>query len=239
MGFTKPFTYVDGAVLTATNHALNEDALREYVNQEIIAADVSVDTFVGESIATPRLIASVQTGDFVSKTVQGVSKIRLPQEFAWFTSTTKSNNQTSPDVEHFQPLNNTGCEVVIYKANTKVMVTFYAKAFGPLNSTVTYSKGNRLWDNVLQLQYERNGLITRFAGTKSFVFQSDNASGVTPVAGAPDPGEKGTAAGHRSIMITRMLTLNAGRYKFSVAVNAKVEKGQINCQTFTIETFHV
>ena len=80
MGFTKPFTYVDGAVLTATNHASNEDALREYVNQEIIAADVSVDTFVGESIATPRLISSVQTGDFVSKTVQGVSKIRLPQD---------------------------------------------------------------------------------------------------------------------------------------------------------------
>jgi len=237
MGFTKPFTYVDGAVLSATNHASNEDALREYVNQEIVASDLSTDTFVGESIATPRFVSSVQTGDFVSKTVQGVSKVRLPQEYAWFTSTTKSNNQTSPDVQHFQPLNNTGCEVVIYKANTKVMVTFYAKAFGPMNSTVTYSSGNRLWDNVFQLQYERNGLISRFAGTKSYVFQNDPTS--TPVGGAPNPGAKNTASGHRSIMITRMLTLNAGRYKFSVAVDSKIEKGNINCQSFTIETFHV
>ena len=74
MGFTKPYTYADNAVLSATNHASNEDALREYVNQEITASDVGVDTFVGESIATPRLITSVQTGDFVSKTLQGVSK---------------------------------------------------------------------------------------------------------------------------------------------------------------------
>jgi len=236
MAFTKPFTYVDGSVLTATNHALNEDALREYVNQEIIAADVSVDTFVGESIASARFISSVQTGDFVSKTIQGVSKLRLPQAFSWFTSTTKSNNQTSATVEDFQTLSNTGSEVTITHANTKVMITFYAKAFGSVNSTVTRSKGNGLWDNKFLLVYELNGLITKYIGTKAYVFESSKTA---TSLGSVDPDAKGNACGHRSIMITRMLTLSPGRYKFSVAVNAKVEKGQINCQTFTIETFHV
>lgn len=236
MAFTKPFTYVDGAVLSATNHALNEDALREYVNQEIVAGDLSTDTFVGESIATPRLVTSVQTGDFVSKTIQGVSKIRLPQAYSWFTSTTKSDNQTSTTVEDYQSLSNTGAEVVIIKDNTKVMITFYAKAFGAVNSTVTRSKGNGLWDNEFLLMYELNGLITKYIGTKAYVFESSKTA--SPL-GAKDPDAKGNACGHRSIMITRMLTLSAGRYKFSVAVNAKVEKGQINCQTFTIETFHV
>lgn len=237
MAFTKPFTYVDGNVLSATQHASNEDALKEYVNQEILASDISNDTVVGESIAAGRFVSVVQTGDFVSKTVQGVSKIRLPQEFAWFTATTKGFEQTNDDVQHFQPLNNTGCEVVIYKPNTKVMVTFYAKAFGALNSTVFRSPGNALWDNIFQLQYETNGLITRFAGTRGYVFE--NSATATPAAGNPDPNARGTGAGHRSIMITRMLTLNAGKYKFAVAVNSKLEKGQINCQTFTIETFHV
>ena len=44
MAFVKPFTYANGAVLSATNHASNEDALREYVNQEIIAADRDWET---------------------------------------------------------------------------------------------------------------------------------------------------------------------------------------------------
>ena len=236
MAFTKPFTYVDGAVLSATNHSSNENALREYVNQEIIASDVSINTVLGESIATPRFVSSVKTADFVTKTIQGVSKIRLAQDFSFFTSTTKSENQTSNTVQDYQALNNTGAEVVIRKDNTKVMITFYAKAFGALNSTVTGGPGNGLWDNEFVLQYEKSGLYTRYDGTRQYVFEQFTG---TLGSGALNPGAEDTACGQRSIMMTRMLTLSAGRYKFSVAVNAKVEKGQINCQTFTIETFHV
>jgi hypothetical protein len=236
MAFTKPFTYVDGAVLSATNHASNEDALREYVNQEITASDVSVDTIVGESIASPRFITAVQTGDFVSKTIQGVSKIRLPQEYAWFTSTTKSNNQVSTTVQDYQPLSNTGAEVVITKANTKVMITFYAKAFGLLNSSFTRAPSGSGYENQFLLQYEKDGLINRYVGTSMYVFENDTT---LTGSGTIQPNDTGAARGHRSIMMTRMLTLSAGRYKFSIAVNPKIEKGNINCQTFTIETFHV
>jgi len=236
MGFTKQYTYVDGTVLSATNQASNEDELRLYVNQEITDTDVDTDTIIGESIATPRLVSSVQTADFITKTLQGVSKIRLPQEYSWFTSTTKSNNQTTSNVQDYQTLANTGAEVVIIENNTTIMITFYAKALGQPNSTVTYSSGNRQFDNQFLLQYEKNGLVTRFDGTSAYVFQNDT---ITSIPVGKDPGLEDTAAGHRSIMITRMLTLNAGRYKFSVAVDPRIEKGNINCQTFTIETFHV
>jgi hypothetical protein len=235
MGFTKPYTYVDDTVLSATDHRSNEDKLRSYVNQEIEDTDVDTNTIVGESIATPRFISAVQTADFVTKTVQGVSKIRLPQEYSWFTSTTKSDNQTSTTVEDYQTLVNTGTEVVITQDSTKVMITFYAKAFGQTNSNFTRSPGNGIWENKFVLQYEKDGLITKYDGTRSYVWElGDNIVGVYL-----NPGAQSTACGHRSIMMTRMLTLDAGRYKFSVAVNAKVEKGNINCQTFTIETFHV
>lgn len=74
MGYTKQYTYANDTVLSADNHASNEKALKEYVNQEIVSGDLATDTVVGESIATPRLITSVQTADFVSKTIQGVAK---------------------------------------------------------------------------------------------------------------------------------------------------------------------
>ena len=236
MGYTKQYTYANDTVLSADNHASNEKALKEYVNQEIVSGDLATDTVVGESIATPRLITSVQTADFVSKTIQGVAKIRLPQEYSWFTSTTKSDNQTSTTVEHYQTLANTGSEVIITQNNTKVMITFYAKAFGQTNSTVTRSPGNGIWDNKFLLYYEKDGLMTRFPGTATYVWENYAGFGGSVFV---NPGAQGTACGHRSIMMTRMLTLDTGRYKFSVAVNAKVEKGNINCQTFTIETFHV
>lgn len=242
MGYTKQYTYANDTVLSADNHASNEKALKEYVNQEIISSDVDTDTIVGESIATPRLITSVQTVDFVSKTLQGVAKIRLPQEYSWFTSTTKSSNQISTTVQDYQALSNTGAEVVIVKDNTKIMITFYAKAFGQTNSTVTRSPGNGQWENQFLLIYEKDGILTKYAGTANYVFELFTGIGPTPgLPGGPsiDCGAEGTACGHRSIMMTRMLTLDTGRYKFSVAVNAKVEKGNINCQTFTIETFHV
>jgi len=216
--------------------------LQRYVNQQIEDSDVDTDTIVGESIATPRLISAVQTADFVTKTVQGVSKIRLPQEYAWFTATTKSDSQISTTVEDYQTLSNTGTEIVITQNNTKVMITFYAKAFGQTNSNFTRSPGNGRWDNQFLLIYEKDGILTEYAGTETYVFEQYTGTGPTPgLPGGPaiNCGAEGTAGGHRSIMITRMLTLNPGRYKFSVAVNAKVEKGNINCQTFTVETFHV
>ncbi len=123
MGFTQPYTYVNDTVLSATDHASNEDKLRSYVNQEIEDTDVDTDTIIGESIATPRFVSTVQTADFVTKTLQGVSKLRLPQEYSWFTSTTKSDNQTSFSVEDYQTLSNTGAEVVILKNSTKVKIT--------------------------------------------------------------------------------------------------------------------
>ena len=236
MGFTQQYTYVDDTVLSATDHASNEIELRGYVNQEIEDTDVDTDTIVGESIATPRFISAVQTADFVSKTIQGVSKIRLPQEYSWFTSTTKSNDQVSTTVEDYQTLTNTGAEVVIYQDDTKVMITFYAKAFGQENSSFTRAPSGSGYENQFVLQYEKDGLITRYDGTSMYVFENDSA---LTGSGTIQPSDTENARGHRSIMMTRMLTLDAGRYKFSVAVNAKVEKGNINCQTFTIETFHV
>lgn len=238
MAFVKPYTYVNGNVLNATDQESNELALQRHVNQQIVSADVANDSIVGESIATPRLISAVYTADFVTKTIQGVSKLLSKHDFAYFSSTTKGKNQTSTTVEDYQSLNTTGAEVFIPVDSTKVMITIYFKAVGDENSAKQANQRNPgpgMWDNRFELLYEKDGRITSYDGTRNYVFEEANSLSL----GALNPSAKSTAAGHRSIMITRMLTLDKGRYKFSVAVNPKIEKGNINCQSFLIETFHV
>ena len=84
-------------------------------------------------------------------------------------------------------------------------------------------------------------MYNRYDGTRQYVFENTTAadSASEPVKTGLASGESGVPAGHRSIMVTRMLTLNEGRYRFTMVVNAKVEKGNVNSQSFTIETFHV
>jgi len=241
MPYIKSYTYVDNDVLTATNHASNEDGLREYVNQEVVAADIAADTLSGEVIALPRLISTVYTTDFVTKTLQGQSKLRLKQQYAWFTSTTKGQNQVSTTVRDYQSMYDTGAEIYIPKNNTTVMITVYMKAFAQENSTAAKGPGKGRWHNQFILQYQKLGLFNRYSGTRQYVFENTTAgdSGSEPVKTGISAGESGIPAGHRSIMVTRMLTLSAGTYRFTMVVNAKVEKGNVNSQSFTIETFHV
>lgn len=241
MGYTKSYTYVAGSVLSATDHASNEDGLRKYVNQEILASDIGADTLSGEVIALPRIISTVYTTDFVTKTLQGQSKLRVKQQYAWFSSTTKGNNQVSTTVRDYQSIYDTGAEVYIPKDNTTVMITVYMKAFAQANSTVTEGPSNGRWHNQFILQYEKLGLYYRYDGTRQYVFENTTAADSTdePIKTGISGNFSGIPAGHRSIMVTRMLTLNEGRYRFTMVVNPKVEKGNINSQSFTIETFHV
>ena len=87
----------------------------------------------------------------------------------------------------------------------------------------------------------KNWLYQRYDGTRQYVFENTTAADSTdePIKTGISGNFSGIPAGHRSIMVTRMLTLDAGRYRFTMVVNPKVEKGNINSQSFTIETFHV
>jgi len=236
MGYTKPYTYTDNTVLDVTNQSNNEESLRKYVNQEVVVTDIPNATFVGESIATPRIVSTVNTIDFVTKTIQGHNKIRLPQNFAYFTSTTKSDGQASYTLFDYQAIPNSGFEVNIQTANTKIMIVAYFKIYSDNNiHTPPRGAGNGRFDSNLVLQKEIGGITTQFLGTKNYVFeQSGSPSGSTPDAGASD--ESGN---NRSIMITRMFSLAVGLYRFNFAVNPRVEKGFVNCQSVTFETFHI
>ena len=53
------------------------------------------------------------------------------------------------------------------------MITIYFKAVGDENTAGGTGRypGNGLWDNEFILQYERDGLVTDYIGTRSYVFE--------------------------------------------------------------------
>ena len=51
MAFVKPYTYTTGAVLTAANQNLNDEAAKLYVNQQVVSGDISSNTIDTDDIS--------------------------------------------------------------------------------------------------------------------------------------------------------------------------------------------
>jgi hypothetical protein len=235
MAFVKPYTYIDTAVLNAADQESNEQALQTYVNQEIITTDISAQSINGDNIATPRYISSVNNMDFVTKTIQGNALLRQPQQYAWFSSTTKTDAQVSTTVEDWQHVMNSGAEIFIPPSITRqIMYTAYIIGHGYDNNIVIGNGGpiNGLWDNNIQIQIETDGVETRYSGSRQYVFEGAGVS-----SGAVDPDAGGNASRYRAMMFTRILTLPSGYHKLCLVVNPKLERMNISCQSYFIETF--
>jgi hypothetical protein len=235
--FVKPYNYIDGIIPQAINQEDNEEALKHYVNQEIIAGDIDNDSLSGDNIVPPRFISVVNNADFCSKTVQGISKIRNPQQYNYFTSTTKNYNQTSTTIIDYQSIPNTGAEVNVPSGMTAiVLITCYLKAycFDNIGSIAAGGSGNGMWASQVQLQQESNGIKLRYPFTNQWAFE-----GTGTALGVRDPGAQGNAARNRALYFSRQISLTEGDYKFCMIVNPNVEKGHISSQSFIIETFYI
>lgn len=112
MAYTKPYTYVDGTVVTGANQYSNEEALKVFVNQEIAAPDIASNTLDTTDFMEPRFIAPVRTIDFCTKTVQGITDLQEPTSRAYFSSTLKNNAQVSTSVTNYQAIPNCSVEVI-------------------------------------------------------------------------------------------------------------------------------
>lgn len=239
MSYTKPYIYVDGAVLQNIGQQANEESLKMFVNQEILTTDLDTNSFTGDNIAQYRFISPVYSIDFITKQVQAKNRLRKTIDYNYFSSTTKLGNQTNANVQDFQTLPETAVEVIVDpeapQGFAEVLWTCYVKAFAGNNSNVAKGQGNGLWENKFILQIENaNGNISRYDGVRQFVFEGAG----TPL-GTLDPADEGDSARHRSLMFSRKFQLTAGRWRLSLAVDPKVERGNINSQGTFVETFYI
>jgi hypothetical protein len=240
MSFSKPYTYVDGNVLNASDHASNEQELQLYINQEILQSDIDNNEVLGVSLAPPKVIGVTNNIEFTTKDIYGINKTRNELDFSWFTGTTKAEFQGSANVTDYQSIPNSGFEVRISDASTaKVMITAAFKLFVLTNSTATNADDDDALASDIHLFSVNDSDQTpeKKAGTDNYVFQPKGTA--LSVNKDPGIGADQRQRNHRYIMVTRMLDVSVGATKFYFAINNRGERGNVNCQSVTYEVFYI
>ena len=251
MAYTKPHTYVDGNVLSADQHNQNEASAKKFVNQDIRQADFKENTFNTQDLSTGELQPITNQYDFPTGETQGFSKGSEVTNRAYFTSNIKAARQTSNTLEVWTSLYDS-VDSIEMQQNGKVFITFYG-AFVSVENTVV-AKG--FWDSKIYIRLvNEDGAEAYHGETLAYTFEEINwpaggavsgsvnpfgASGTPPLVGllATGPDEDIKRSLRRPIAFHDLITLNKGRYRLSVVINAKVEEGFVSSRSFSTEIFY-
>lgn len=243
MAFTQPHTYVTSQNLNSDNIKLNEEALQDYVNQEIVTADIGQDLEYSV-LAKGELCAVDNYYEFVTSDTGSQNQLELLDGRSYQTSTAKPAAIQTTGVQ-WQGIANIAARVKA-KAACEAIVTYYIlyaveentdyAGGGP--SHKNGGPGDGHWQNEIIL-------ITRKLsdGTRSLLELETDGYGFAPTGAASDtldPGGGGNDAGYRSIMITQKVSLTeAGTYGFGVAVNPHAETAYASARSITVELFYL
>ena len=236
MAFVKPYNYVDGDVLDASNQILNEEAAKVYTNQEIVAADID-NKFDYTEIEAGEFLPVTNDHRFASSFLAAQNTSNDTLRRAYFTSTTKANTQTAAGSVIYRDLYACGKKIKLDRS-AAVLVTFQAAFITVDNSTTTGGDGQGKWENKVILRHTDyttdNPTPTYVAGTRGYVFEGTGTS-----SGVLDPNASGFAASRRQVMFQYKLQLSRGEHDLQVAINPKVEQGWTSARNFTVEVFYL
>ena len=245
MPFVKPYGYVDGSVLDASNQNLNDDTSKIYINQKIIQADYADFGFNTTDIQRGELNPITNHYQFTTGEVLGrFNDSASIRDRSYWTSHTKSSpdTQTSNSSKQYQAVYECGDSITL-EHDGSIFFTFGATFISTSNDVVP--KG--MWDSRIYLMYaEETSQPAIIQGTRCFSFEEETT---VAAAGAHDPGavnyigspsaREDWKQGRRWIQFEWMLNnLKAGTYKLFVAVNPKVEIGFSSARQFTAEVFY-
>lgn len=235
MGYTKPYTYVNGTVLSADDHESNEESAKVYVNQEIEKADITPNSLETTDIANYRYISVGENFDFVTKGVYGNTDTVKHTNRSYFSATPKRNQQEVLNVIQWQHIEG-GCVTVdVDRSNADIVITVYAHVIVNDNLLgVVGSPGQKWWQNQFALIKDDGGGII---DTHQYVFQG--AGSVAAPVGL-DANSGGNDASHRQFTFTyRTVANTAGRYRFALVCNPMAEIGYTTAKSITAEVFYI
>ena len=231
MAFAQPYTYVAG-VLSATDNESNEEAAKVAINQETYVANYVSNSFDYDSIQRGELDPIVNHHQFTTGEVQGLFTDSTITDRAYFTSETKANSQTAS--VQYQDLYHTGDRVRLEYPGA-VFITFGAAFACSPNHAGTKGPGNGGWDSEILLRYtvESTNVTTYVSGTISYTYEETGSGSATN-----DSGGYGSTARRWTGWQWMIKGLSAGYYQFCVAINPRVEEGNVAERQFTIESFY-
>lgn len=231
--YTQPVTYVNGNNLNADSIISNEESLKEYINQEIIAGDISTAALKQDNIARGSIVRN--NAEFISSHISGVANLQFVLNRSYSTSTTKNNSQTASI--QWQDVSNCGCLVSAH-STAYVLITLYVKYTVQDNTNIASNggQGNGLWQNEIKLKRinVESGDYSFFATSDNYCFEGAGSSSDTL-----DPGGDLVNASERSIMTVIRSQVSAGEYYFLASVNPHNERGYTTVKSMTAEVFYI
>lgn len=244
MSFTKPYNYVDGAVLSASDQNSNDDAARKYVNQGIVGSDYALGKIDFDQIESGELDPITSAYRFMSGEVLGQSSGISDIDRAYFTSHVKPNRQQSNSRQYWQTLSETGQTLyLVHEAD--ILITFGATFYCAENDI----QPNGRWASFPKLRYKTSPTQEwqPVEGTLSLAFEETTAAGagsnvpcVPTSFGIPYPASSEPQYALRRWVGWTWVVKNlpAGYYSFSVTIDSKVESGFSSARSFTCEIFY-
>lgn len=239
MAYVKPYNYVDGNILSATEQKQNEESAKVYVNQEITVADFDTYSLETTDIANYRYNSVTQNFDFVTKSVYGTTDTIKYTNRSYFSATPKRNQQVTIPVVQWEHIEG-ACVDVYVDRPAVILLTVYAHVIVNDNLLgVVGTPGQKRWTNTFAISREDNNSnkASGIIDTLQYVF---GGAGVTPGAGYKDSGDGGYAASRRQFTFTYHTSVSTvGNYRFSLVCNPQSEIGYTTAKSITAEVFYI
>jgi hypothetical protein len=245
MSYLKPYNYVDGAQLAASDQLNNDDTLKKAIDQDTVAADLASGAFNRSDWSRGELDPINNAHQFETGGIMGLFNDADGRFRSYFTSHTKvgDDTQTSANAKQYQAVYELGDQVVI-EHTADVLFTAGINFVCFANDVVPRGQ----WDSrvYLMVTSATSGTPTIVQGTRSYIYEETvtHVSAGTTVPGGYDhpgvplPKDQGQQ-NRRWVGFQWHLTgLAPGTYRFYVAVNSKVEQGFAGSRSYTMELFY-
>ena len=246
MPYTKPNTFSNGSTLNASDINGNDQALKTYINQEIVQADLPEDTFDTAEIQLGEYQPITNEYTFATGIDTGNNVGIEIGDRAFFTSNIKKQRQTDNNLYLWQSSYHTAPELYLERT-ADVLITYGGTYISQENEVAAIG----FWDSMVKLGYTYDDKQQLVFVEQSRSYSFEEAGMINSVAGSVSPfGLTGKPSNtgpettityglRRWIGYTALLKdLPAGSYKFSYYINAKVERGFTSARNFKAEVFY-
>ena len=240
MPYVKPHTWSAGDELNDNNLNTNEDRAREYLNNNIETADITLGSLDGDNLQKGEYEPISKDMSFMSGDVAGLNTLTNTRNRAYFTSETKANGQTSL-TSYWQTIFNC-CQTVYCKEAATVFVSFDAFVKCSENQDASagfeHKPGRGQWTSVIRLQHITQGGEQTFEVTERYSTEKTGAPLLGPLDLDPD------GLSHAGSLIRRVnfhveIPASEGVNSFNVVINPTVEQGSFRARNFVVEVFYI
>ena len=241
MAYSPPVTFGAGAIINSTDLNTNQDAARKYINVDIIAADLEVNSFDHLDIQKGEAFGINDDHQFATggqSSTRKVSKVSVGNERRWHTATVKPFDPQN--TVKYMSVSDMGREIYMEApGHALVEVALYTKESANDTANGLYKYGSVSAPKCVDSPFY---LALDGAVQLNSVSYAIEESGGTPTSNSVASGLAVSGVGQNKKFVTfsyMFLNLSQGWHTIQVVVNARNEKGFVSHRMFNVEQFYI